>query len=71
MLHTFLLGWLVTVVSGLAAYPIDTLKRRMMMTAGQQVCPYRLINLAIDVFFKLLYLQTYLLECLPLARMLT
>jgi len=37
MLHTFLLGWLVTVVSGLAAYPIDTLKRRMMMTAGQQV----------------------------------
>ena len=39
MLHTFLLGWLVTVVSGLAAYPIDTLKRRMMMTAGQQVWP--------------------------------
>lgn len=35
--HTFLLGWAVTVTSGLAAYPIDTLKRRMMMTAGQEV----------------------------------
>lgn len=36
-LHSFLLGWLVTITSGLAAYPVDTIKRRMMMTAGQQV----------------------------------
>ncbi|XP_023330555.1 ADP,ATP carrier protein 3 [Eurytemora carolleeae] len=36
-LHTFLLGWIVTITSGLAAYPIDTVKRRMMMTAGQEV----------------------------------
>lgn len=31
---TFLLGWAVTVGSGLASYPIDTVRRRMMMTAG-------------------------------------
>eukprot|EP00088_Acartia_fossae_P000071 TRINITY_DN10023_c0_g1_i1.p1 TRINITY_DN10023_c0_g1~~TRINITY_DN10023_c0_g1_i1.p1 ORF type:complete len:307 (-),score=74.54 TRINITY_DN10023_c0_g1_i1:730-1650(-) len=35
-LHTFLLGWLVTITAGLAAYPVDTLKRLMMMTAGQK-----------------------------------
>ena len=31
----FLLGWGVTVGSGLASYPIDTIRRRMMMTSGQ------------------------------------
>merc|ERR1712043_17145 len=31
---SFLLGWAVTVVSGLASYPIDTIRRRMMMTSG-------------------------------------
>jgi len=36
-LETFLLGWAVTVVSGITAYPLDTVKRRMMMTAGQEV----------------------------------
>jgi solute carrier family 25 (adenine nucleotide translocator) protein 4/5/6/31 len=36
-LQSFLLGWAVTITSGLAAYPIDTIKRRMMMTAGQEV----------------------------------
>ena len=36
-IHTFLLGWAVTIVSGLTAYPIDTLKRRMMMTSGEKV----------------------------------
>jgi len=30
----FLLGWAVTVGSGLCSYPIDTIRRRMMMTAG-------------------------------------
>ena len=34
--HTFLLGWGVTIVSGLTAYPIDTVKRRMMMTSGEK-----------------------------------
>ena len=31
---SFLLGWAVTVISGLASYPIDTIRRRMMMTSG-------------------------------------
>jgi solute carrier family 25 (adenine nucleotide translocator) protein 4/5/6/31 len=31
----FLLGWGVTVGSGLASYPIDTVRRRMMMTSGE------------------------------------
>ena len=31
---SFALGWAVTVVSGLASYPIDTIRRRMMMTSG-------------------------------------
>jgi len=30
----FLLGWGVTVTSGLMSYPIDTVRRRMMMTSG-------------------------------------
>lgn len=36
-LASFLLGWMVTVVSGLASYPIDTVRRRMMMTSGTGV----------------------------------
>ena len=36
-LHNFLLGWAVTITSGLSAYPIDTIKRRMMMTSGEKV----------------------------------
>jgi len=34
---TFMLGWAVTIVAGLASYPIDTVRRRMMMTSGQGV----------------------------------
>jgi len=34
---TFLLGWIITIVAGLASYPIDTIRRRMMMTSGQAV----------------------------------
>jgi solute carrier family 25 (adenine nucleotide translocator) protein 4/5/6/31 len=33
----FLLGWSVTIGAGLASYPIDTIRRRMMMTSGQAV----------------------------------
>ena len=36
-LNKWLLGYGVTVVSSLAGYPLDTLKRRMMLTAGQKV----------------------------------
>jgi len=31
----FAVGYLVTVAAGLASYPIDTIRRRMMMTSGQ------------------------------------
>ncbi|RCH78368.1 hypothetical protein CU097_001658, partial [Rhizopus azygosporus] len=36
-LATFALGWAVTTGSGLASYPIDTVRRRMMMTSGAAV----------------------------------
>jgi solute carrier family 25 (adenine nucleotide translocator) protein 4/5/6/31 len=31
----FMLGYAVTTVAGLAAYPLDTIRRRMMMTSGK------------------------------------
>jgi len=34
---SFFLGWGVTTAAGLASYPIDTLRRRMMMTSGEAV----------------------------------
>lgn len=34
---SFLLGYAVTVTSGLISYPIDTIRRRMMMTSGEAV----------------------------------
>eukprot|EP00158_Paraphelidium_tribonemae_P001221 Partr_v1_DN24123_c0_g1_i2_m71158 putative solute carrier family 25 (mitochondrial carrier) len=34
---TFLLGWCITTGAGLASYPIDTVRRRMMMTSGAAV----------------------------------
>jgi len=34
---SFCLGYAVTVTAGLASYPIDTIRRRMMMTSGQAV----------------------------------
>jgi len=34
VLASFLLGWAVTVTAGLMSYPIDTVRRRMMMTSG-------------------------------------
>lgn len=36
-LASFLLGWGITIGAGLASYPIDTVRRRMMMTSGQAV----------------------------------
>ncbi|KAI9484389.1 mitochondrial carrier domain-containing protein [Zychaea mexicana] len=36
-LASFLLGWAVTTGAGLASYPIDTVRRRMMMTSGAAV----------------------------------
>jgi solute carrier family 25 (adenine nucleotide translocator) protein 4/5/6/31 len=37
LLYSFLLGWAVTITSGLMSYPIDTVRRRMMMTSGAAV----------------------------------
>jgi len=33
----FMLGWGVTIGAGLASYPLDTIRRRMMMTSGEAV----------------------------------
>nr|KAJ0225949.1 hypothetical protein LSAT_V11C100026450 [Lactuca sativa] len=34
---SFGLGWVITIGAGLASYPIDTVRRRMMMTSGEAV----------------------------------
>ena len=34
---SFLLGWSITTVSGVCAYPFDTVRRRMMLTSGQSM----------------------------------
>jgi solute carrier family 25 (adenine nucleotide translocator) protein 4/5/6/31 len=34
---SFFLGWAITIAAGLASYPIDTVRRRMMMTSGEAV----------------------------------
>lgn len=36
-LASFLLGWCVTTGAGIASYPLDTIRRRMMMTSGEAV----------------------------------
>lgn len=36
-LASFMLGWGVTTGAGIASYPLDTIRRRMMMTSGE-VC---------------------------------
>eukprot|EP01113_Clastostelium_recurvatum_P037285 TRINITY_DN542_c0_g1_i3.p1 TRINITY_DN542_c0_g1~~TRINITY_DN542_c0_g1_i3.p1 ORF type:complete len:326 (-),score=97.36 TRINITY_DN542_c0_g1_i3:75-1016(-) len=37
MLASFMLGWAITIGAGLASYPLDTVRRRMMMTSGEAV----------------------------------
>merc|ERR1712062_338875 len=57
---SFCLGYGVTVTAGLASYPIDTIRRRMMMTSGQAVkysgsldCTMQILkNEGIPSFFK-------------------
>lgn len=36
-LASFMLGWCVTTGAGLISYPLDTIRRRMMMTSGEKV----------------------------------
>ena len=47
---TFALGYGVTVASGLVSYPVDTIRRRMMMTSGQAVK----YNGSIDCFVQIM-----------------
>jgi solute carrier family 25 (adenine nucleotide translocator) protein 4/5/6/31 len=37
----FMVGYAVTVAAGLASYPIDTIRRRMMMTSGAKAIQYK------------------------------
>ncbi len=50
LLLSFLLGYAVTVSAGLMSYPIDTIRRRMMMTSGQA----EKYSGSIDCFVKIL-----------------
>jgi len=45
----FLLGWGVTVTAGLMSYPIDTIRRRMMMTSGGGVKYKGSVDCAIQI----------------------
>merc|ERR1712080_617932 len=46
---SFLLGWAVTVSAGLISYPIDTIRRRMMMTSGQAVKYKNSMDCAVNI----------------------
>jgi solute carrier family 25 (adenine nucleotide translocator) protein 4/5/6/31 len=57
----FAVGYCVTVAAGLASYPIDTIRRRMMMTSGAKTMQYKgswdctqyiLKNEGVKSFFK-------------------
>merc|ERR1719320_2282104 len=57
---SFCLGYAVTVLAGLMSYPIDTIRRRMMMTSGQAVkysgsldaARHIVVNEGVASFFK-------------------
>jgi len=49
LLASFLLGYGVTVAAGLASYPIDTIRRRMMMTSGEAVKYSGSVDCAVQV----------------------
>jgi len=49
VLRSFLLGWGVTIFSGLMSYPIDTVRRRMMMTSGSAVKYKGSVDCAVQV----------------------
>ena len=44
-LASFMLGWAVTTGAGIASYPLDTIRRRMMMTSGEvRVMNFRCVS---------------------------
>merc|ERR1712055_187747 len=49
LLASFMLGYVVTITSGLVSYPIDTIRRRMMMTSGEAVKYSGSIDCAVKV----------------------
>merc|ERR1712109_16925 len=49
---SFLLGWAVTVTAGLMSYPIDTIRRRMMMTSGGGAKYKGSIDCAMQIMMK-------------------
>lgn len=49
---SFGLGYVVTISSGLVSYPIDTIRRRMMMTSGEGVKYKGSIDCALQIFRK-------------------
>jgi solute carrier family 25 (adenine nucleotide translocator) protein 4/5/6/31 len=46
---SFALGYIVTISSGLISYPIDTIRRRMMMTSGEAVKYKGSIDCAVQI----------------------
>jgi len=46
----FALGWLVTITAGLASYPLDTIRRRMMMTSGEAVKYKNSLDCGIQIY---------------------
>jgi len=48
----FAVGYIVTVVAGLASYPIDTIRRRMMMTSGTGAKYKGSLDAAVQIFQK-------------------
>merc|ERR1711910_279720 len=49
VLLSFLLGWGVSITAGLMSYPIDTIRRRMMMTSGSAVKYKSSIDCAVQI----------------------
>jgi solute carrier family 25 (adenine nucleotide translocator) protein 4/5/6/31 len=49
LMVSFALGYVVTITSGLISYPIDTIRRRMMMTSGEAVKYKGSIDCAVQV----------------------
>ncbi|XP_039025337.1 ADP,ATP carrier protein ER-ANT1-like [Hibiscus syriacus] len=52
---SFFLGWSITTVSGVCAYPFDTVRRRMMLTSGQSL-KYRS---SIHAFREIIHLEGF------------
>lgn len=49
---SFLLGWTVTTAAGFVSYPLDTIRRRMMMTSGGTVHYKSMFDAASQIIAK-------------------